>query len=234
MRRALAEVSGWGPFFAAEVHDPGGDPVPPWRPLREPADDPGVLRDRVETVRAYLAAGHGRDPSAVPLRVAASVTQMGLTARMISPVLAVAVRTGRVLDLTGAWWRPELGGAFPLSLTAETTDDGDPAATFAVRILNGPVRDLVMATEVFSVSPGILWGNVASAVNGAATMLTRARPDLAAPARTLTTRLLATPPLTGTADHRAGTFRRRTCCLIYQAGAPDVPRSLCGDCVLAG
>jgi ferric iron reductase protein FhuF len=91
-----------------------------------------------------------------------------------------------------------------------------------------------MAAEAFSVSPRILWGNVASAVNGAATMLARARPGLSAAAYAFTTRLLSTPPLTATADHASGTFRRHTCCLIYQAGAPDAPRTLCGDCVLAG
>lgn len=218
---ALEEAAGWGPFFAVETHAAGAVPEPPWRPLSELAAGPDALRDRVARVRAYLA--DGRD---LPVRVAASVTQLGLTARLVSPVLAVAVLTGRTLDLSGAWWRPELGGAFPLSLTARTTPDDLTA------VLDGPVRDLVEATRTFSVSARILWGNAASAVNGATTMIAQARPDLATPARALTARLLGAPPLHGTADHRDGAFRRRSCCLIYQAAPPGAPRSLCGDCVL--
>jgi len=223
---ALAEAAGWGPFFAVHRHEPGAAPVAPWRPLRELADDPEVLRERVGRVRAYLAGD--RDPADVALRVAASVTQLGLSARLVSPVLAVAVLTGEVLDLSDAWWQPELGGAFPLSLTGRA-GAGDVAAA----VLAGPVRDLAEATGDFSVSVHILWGNTASAINGAATMIARNRPDLAAAAENLVTHFLATPPLVGAADQRSGTFRRHNCCLIYQAAPPSGPRALCGDCVLS-
>jgi hypothetical protein len=242
---ALAEAAGWGPFFAVATHAPGAGPAAPWRPLREVADDPGVLRDRVARVRTFLAAGNGRDPADVPVRTAASVTHLGLTARLVSPALAVAVLTGATLDLTDAWWQPELGGAFPLSLTGRTVPPADrpgaPAAstagsvagTVTASVLDGPVRGLVEAGLRFSVSGRVLWGNVASAVNGAAAMIGRARPGLAAPAADLVTRLLAAPPLRGTGDRTDGVFRRRSCCLIYQAAPPGAPRQLCGDCVLA-
>jgi hypothetical protein len=225
---ALAEAAGWGPFFAVATHAPGAGPDAPWRPLREVADDPEVLRDRVARVRTFLAAGNGRDLEGIPVRVAASVTHLGLTARLVSPALAVAVLTGATLDLTDAWWQPELGGAFPLSLTARTA-----AGTVAATVLDGPVRGLVEAGLRFSVSGRVLWGNAASAVNGAAAMIGRARPDLAAPASELAARLLAAPPLRGTGDRTDGVFRRRSCCLIYQAAPPGAPRQLCGDCVLA-
>ena len=237
---ALAEAAGWGPFFAVEVHEPGAVAAPPWRPLRELLDDPDALRVRVAAVRAYLAAGGDRDPPDVHLRVAASVAQMGVTARLVSPVLAVAVCTGEVLDLGGAWWRPELGGAFPLSVTvrdAPRTHGADPRAVAGAvsgRFLDGPARELVEAARGFSVSPHVLWGNVASAVNGAAAMIARARPDLAGPANDLARLLLAGPRLAGAGQARAGTFRRRSCCLIYQATPPGSPRAVCGDCILTG
>ena len=236
---ALAEAAGWGPFFAVETHEPDAVARPPWRPLRELIDDPDVLPDRVARVRAYLAAANERDPADVPVRAAASVAQMGVTARLVSPVLAVAVRTGHVLDLAGAWWRPELGGAFPLSLTVRPVhpEPGDDlhavADAVARRFLDGPVRELVEAAGGFSLSSHVLWGNVASAVNGSAMMIARARPGLAGPAHDLAALVLAGPRLAGAWERRAGVFRRRSCCLIYQAASAGTPRGVCGDCVLA-
>lgn len=204
---ALATVSAWGPFFAVRTHD--SMPQPPWRPV----DDPEVLRDRVITVHRYLA--NGRD---LPVRVAASVAQLGLVARLISPVLAVSVLTGRILDLSDAWWQPDVGGAFPLSITGS---DGNPQAV---------IQRLVDATRAFSVSERILWDNVASALNGAATMIAGARPDLAARSATIVSGLLELPPLRNTSTRTDdGRFRRLSCCLIYRATT-----AVCGDCVLAG
>lgn len=223
---ALAELTGLGPFFAVAAHAPGAVPASPWRSLSELVDDPDVLRDRVARVRGHLAAGNGRDPADIPLRVAASVAQLGATARLVSPVLGYALLTGGALDLSGAWWQPELGGAFPLSVPDR--DAGSIAAT-----LDGPVRGLIDAARPFSVSGRVLWGNVASAVNGAATMIVQARPDLAIPVAELAARVLAHPPLPATYDRSAGVFRRRSCCLIYRAAPPEAPRQLCGDCVLA-
>ncbi|HEX4701375.1 MAG TPA: (2Fe-2S)-binding protein, partial [Pseudonocardiaceae bacterium] len=143
---------------------------------------------------------------------------LGLVARLVSPALEVVVRQNAVLDidLRHTWWQPVLGGPFPLSVA----DNPFPGAeTFASRILDGPVRTLGDAFAALSVSRRVLWGNVASALNGAASIL--------APARTLVTRLLAQPPLADTSTIVDGRFLRRSCCLIYQAAAP-----LCGDCVL--
>ena len=82
-----------------------------------------------------------------------------------------------------------------------------------------------------AVSPRVLWGNVASAVNGAATMIAAARPDLAGPAAEAAAAMLAHPALTGTYQGRPGAaFRRRNCCLIYRL-SPGRP-AYCGDCVL--
>jgi hypothetical protein len=217
---AVAEVGGWGPFFTVERHDV---PPPGWRPVRELADDPQVLADRVAAVRAYLASGGGR----VPVRVAASVTQLGVVARLVAPSLGLAVHSGRFLGVADACWRSELGGAFPLSVTGRATDS--PAE------LIGVVRGIVDATRVFSVSDRVLWGNVASAVNGAAMMVAVARPDLAARATAVADDVLRLPPLRGTGvRHPDGRFQRRSCCLIYRASPTGGRAAVCGDCVLAG
>lgn len=202
----------WGPFFATHVHDV--TPAPPWRPLRELLDDPAVLHDRVAGVRAYLAAG--RDIDAVPARVAASVTQLGIAARVVSPSLGSAVHSGRFPTLDDAWWQPAPGGVFPLSITANRTDSPAELIAWLGRLVDAVAR--------FSVSRTILWGNVASAVNGAAVVIGTPR------AAELAAGLLARPPLRGTATWPAGRFRRRSCCLIYRA--TNDRSAVCGDCVL--
>ncbi len=182
--------------------------------MRELVDDPAVLADRVRAVRTHLAAG--RPVDAVERRVAASVTHLGLVARLVSPALAAAVTGGMVpdLDLRHTWWQPLLGGAFPLSVA-------DTAASLD-QLLDGPIRTLGLATRPFGVSEQILWGNVASALHGAAGMI-GARADAVVGG------LMSRPPLRGTGATTSGRFRRRTCCLIYRA-APG--RAICGDCVL--
>lgn len=224
-----AVLSGLGQFFDVDAHR---DDVPaaPWRPLDEVLDDGPVLRDRVAEVRQRLAAGGGQ----VEPRVAASVTHLGMVARLCSPVLAVAAGTGTVLDLTGSWWQPVTGGAFPLSVPERRPGVPDVLAdgVFA-SLVEGPLRRLDAAIARFSVSPHVRWGNVASAFNGTATMLTAARPEWAARTRALVAALYEVPPLRGTADTGHGRFRRRSCCLIYRA-APGQAGPKCGDCVLLG
>jgi hypothetical protein len=187
-------------------------------------DDPAALAGRVESVREYLASGGGR----VPRRVAASVAQLGVAARLISPSLGAAVHSGRYLAFRreDVWWQAELGGAFPLAVSGRPAGSPDSLLAFLGR--------LVEVAATFSVSRKVLWGNVGSAVNGAATMIGVARPDLAPRAIAVADELLSLPPLRGTGDRGAGVrFHRRSCCLIYQA-SPGASRSaVCGDCVLA-
>jgi hypothetical protein len=235
-------VAALGPFFAFDTHtdDPAVGPVAePWRSMFELLENPAVLSDRVAGVRGHLAAAGGQSPEAVEERVAASVTHLGLVARLLSPAFGVAVLDGEVFPyaLREARWQPTLGGLFPLSLPqrapAAVADPAELAVRLAAELLDGPVRDLVEAVAVFSVSPRVLWGNVASAVNGAAAAVARSSPELAVQARGLAARLLDEPPLRGAGTVAAdGTgFRRRSCCLIYRA-APNRAGALCGDCVL--
>jgi FhuF 2Fe-2S C-terminal domain len=214
----LPAIGRWGPFFAVESHGAGTVPPAPWRPLRDLLDDPDVLRERVSGVRDYLAAG--RPPEAVPVRVAASVAHLGLVARLVSPSFGCAVHSGRFLALDDAWWRPALGGAFPLSVSASFVDSADG-------LFDGWLRGLVDAVRGFSVSERVLWGNVASAVNGASVVVPARWGALA---RAVAAELLARPQLRDAWERPGGRFRRRSCCLIYRAGAG--PGGVCGDCVL--
>jgi hypothetical protein len=224
----LDQLAALGPFFAIEEHAPGSAPVPPWRTMIELVEDPAVLRDRVTATREYLAAVSGQLPEAIEVRVAASITHLGLAARLISPALATAVLDGgvRSVSLETARWQPILGGAFPLSMPSLTSE-----RDLGTELIDGPIPALAKATEPYGVSEHILWGNVASAINGAATALTNAAPHLSERAHNLAAQLLTHPALREAYTAEAGHFRRRSCCLIYRA-APDHNGPVCGDCVL--
>jgi hypothetical protein len=228
-RQSLGE---FGPFFAVDSHPAGTPPAAPWHPIRRLIDGSGALADRIGAVRAALAAGAGRPTGSVEPRVAASVAHLGLVARLLSPVVALAVRQHRLLDLDpdDTWWQPTLGGPFPLSVpdnNAAALPVAGLAAAVAGRVLDGPIRELTGATAALSVSTRILWGNVASALNGTVTAMP---PQWTPRGRRLVAGLLGLPPLRGTASTApGGGFRRRSCCLIYRVGS-----GLCGDCVLRG
>jgi hypothetical protein len=196
--------------------------------MSELVEDPAVLEERVLTTRAYLAAAGGQEPDAVEVRVAASITHLGLVARLVSPALATAVLGAGVppLDLQTVHWQPVLGGAFPLSLVPPRMS-GDLSNEFFDYV----VPDLNAATQPFGVSEHILAGNVASAINGAATMISRALPQLARAVDEQAGRLLAHPAVSDEHTTADGHFRRRSCCLIYRA-APGHAGGLCGDCAL--
>ncbi len=229
--RLLADLAALGPYFAVDVHRPGSPVRPPWQPLGELTSSPGALARRIGEVRERLATAAGCPAAAVEFRVAASIAQLGLCARLLSPALGAAA-AGRALpvDVAQARWIPVLGGPFRLSLAEEAMAAG-PGTAATGALLAGPVTQIVRAVEAMAVSPRVLWGNVASAVNGAATMIAAARPDLAGPAAEAAAALLGHPDLAGTYQGRPlQAFRRRNCCLIYRL-SPERP-AYCGDCVL--
>jgi hypothetical protein len=231
-----------GPHFVVEVHSPGLTASSPWRALDELVCDQTRLRCRVDQVGQGLAAMSPIPDHPIEPRTAASLAHLGLVARLIAPALAVAVRTGHVLDLNLAstWWQPVLAGAVPLSIPAPPVQFRNRwvadriVAAVAERVIDGPVRELTTAVEALSVSPRVLWGNVASAVDGAAALLARLRPEWAARTCLVALALLRGPLLAGagTVD-AAGRFRRRSCCLLYRA-TPGKDGSVCQDCVLGG
>lgn len=250
----------FGPFF--ELTLVGGRPDGGWEAFAELVDPAGqALARRVSAVRAALAAGRGIAEAAVEERVAASVAQLGLAARLVAPALAATVLTGAAprLDPLRLYWRDELGGPFPLALDtgvpspadvgpAEPTSAG-PGGSFADGVLR-PLVDPVVdaAARRYAVSRTVLRGNVASAVAGAAGMIGAAEPGLAEPAWRVVDELCAPGGALAGCGGRIGPtrFRRRSCCLIYRLDqahdgtVDDAARerrgpartALCGDCVL--
>jgi hypothetical protein len=232
-RDILDDLAALGPFFAVSSHPPGAEPRPPWRPLRELAGPGGPLPARIDAVRAALADRAGRPAAEIEARVAASITHLGLAARFVAPAVAAAA-TGRRLDMRPGelWWQDTLGGPVPLSVPAPplaaTADD--PAATQS--LLDEVIAPLTAETSrLVAVSPQVLWGNVASAVNGAAAQVAARRPDQAAPAWAAAATLFASPQLSREHHPPGPAFRRTSCCLIYKI-TPGRPQSVCGDCVL--
>jgi hypothetical protein len=233
---------------------------------------PLVLLQRIERVRSALTERSG-DPGAAAdagQRVAASVTQLGLVARVVAPALA-AQALGRPLDLRlgGLWWQDTLGGPLPLSVPAPAAGSpaspadptgpssppgpssptgpsspagppgparpaDEPIGAPAEALMGEVIAPLTAAVATLApVSKRVLWGNVASAVNGAASQVARGRPELAAAAWVAAAAFFRRPELATEPGPPGPSFRRASCCLIYRL-APARTGAICGDCVLGG
>lgn len=213
-------------FFAVETHHPSEKPAGDWQPLKDLA-----LAERIAEVRASLAAMSGMNP--IEVRVAASVAHLGLVARLIAPTLAAALEPLPItVDLQTAWWQPHVAGPYPLSVatSAQPSTDGVQAMQRLMASTVAPLTEAPALTEV--VSSRVLWGNVASAMNSAATQYALARPAHTEAAAHIAQVMLSTAPLNAQPARPGPEFRRQSCCLIYRI-APSGPRAVCGDCVLA-
>jgi FhuF 2Fe-2S C-terminal domain len=243
---ALAAAAEVGPYFVIGPSPAG----PRWRPLTVLTADPAVLRERVGHARRVIAGQAGLDPQRVEERAAASIVFLGLASRLVSPALAAAVLGGVVPRLTAGalYWRPVDGGPWPLAAACpvtgyqagDLTTDSDLSRTAALlgeHIIQGTVGPLAGTVAAsFRLSRQVLWGNVASALAGAAGVLAGRYPERAGAAGRLTAAVLATGPLAGTGDlvqpdpRQSRRFLvRRNCCLFYRVPGGG----LCGDCVLA-
>lgn len=226
---ALAAAAAVGPFSTVDA-EPGADWVT-WAAL---VQDPAVLSRRVEEVRRFLAAGPG-SPN-VPARVAASIAQLGLVARLLAPPLGAALVTGvlPVATPSAVHLRPAGSNPLPMALPAatavRTAGPAELAAAVAEHWLLPMVAPLTEAVRrEHRLSPRVLDGNAASAAAGALATATRARPDLGPAAAALLNELLTGGPLAGTGRIRPdGTFLRNSCCLFYRVPGAGT----CGDCVL--
>ncbi|MEW2164674.1 (2Fe-2S)-binding protein [Streptomyces sp. NPDC007084] len=186
---------------------------------RAPHDDPVAFRVR------KVADGIG----APEPRVAASVAQQGLAARLWSIALGSAVVYGRLPDLDPELlhWDPDAGAPDDLWL-AEVR--ARPVADLDAMVRAGHLVPLNAALRSrYRVAPALLWGNAGSALAGAVRQLDRwalahGRPEAGERAGTLAAGLFAHPDLAGTLDPR--TLRRRSCCLYYRVPGGGV----CGDC----
>jgi hypothetical protein len=226
IRNALA---GLGPFFSVDAHANHAIPQPPWAPIPTlTAPGERTLAGRVGRVRSALAAGGQREAAEIELRVAASVTHLGLVARLIAPALASTAFGFGIpwTDSRQVWWQDQLGGPFPLSVPEDARTD--------------PVADFLECTGVASIteevgrryrlSSHVVWGNVASALNSAARLFGASRPDLAEAVGAAADSVLADARVTGGALRSGGDFQRHSCCLIYRIAGDR--SAICGDCVL--
>ncbi len=214
---ALADVARVGPYFAIDT-DPGVAGHPLWRTFTELCGP--ALPDQLAAVRMRLGV---EEP-----RVAASLFYQGVAGRLWSPVLATAAVHGLTPDLEPGrtYWRAASPGPVLLAAPDAGALDADAATVLRV-VVDRHLRPLADAVRaVTPVAAGLLWGNAASALAGALTVLAQARRGAAA-AR-LAGELLDLPPLRGTGTLGPQGFRRRSCCLYYRVPGGG----LCGDCVL--
>jgi hypothetical protein len=240
-RGVLADLAALGPFFAVRSHPPGAGPVAPWRPLRELADRTEPILSRIGSVRAALARRSGRPVDEIELRVAASVTHLGLVARLIAPALAASASQRRLdMRLDGLWWQDELGGPVPLSVPDRgypAAGEGESQARVSAhdgsRLVDNVIAPITSTMAgLVPVSRRVLWGNVASAVNSAAQQVAAHRAELAGPAGTAAVAFFRSPWLSEERQPPGPGFQRSSCCLIYKI-APDRAQGVCADCVLA-
>ncbi|WP_130866581.1 (2Fe-2S)-binding protein [Acidipropionibacterium timonense] len=233
-------AEGFDQWVATASHDPADTPVHPWRPLSTLLD-PATLESRIAHTHASLTtqrhtgtAGHGRPSTARPgqvrRRVAVSAVHLGIVARLLVPVIAARsaghpVRLPRPADM---WWQGVPSAPIPLSIAwsarpHHSEPDHEPDLTDSA---------VAALTERFidaGLTPLIAWDNLASAASTSVIMITRCRPDLAEPVRTVAQDVLELIDPRPDA-HVGATFRRRACCLYWQvSGSRD---ACCGDCVL--
>jgi ferric iron reductase protein FhuF len=236
----LSEAATLGPYFAVELSADG----PHWLALSALVDDPPRLRERVATTRQLLADRCGLAPEAIDERATASIYFLGLAARLVSPAFGAAPMTSTVpvIALGDVHWQPVDGGPIPLAVTSRYTREASSTEELADLLYQGVVSMTVVPValavqRVFRLSPQVVWGNVASAIAGAAKMVGAARPDLAQESLRLAECLLKKGQLTGrghnvrSADptHQGHQFVRNNCCLFYRIPGGG----LCADCVLA-
>jgi ferric iron reductase protein FhuF len=232
---ALQSAAALGPYFAVETSADGAD----WLELATLADDPVQLHDRVATTRRLLAERCGLASETVDERAAASIYFLGLSARLVSPALGAAVVTGAVpqLTLSNVRWKRSEGGPIPIAVIGGQTREANALDGLADLLYNDVVSTTVTPVAVavqreFRLSPQVVWGNVGSAVAGAAKMIGVARPDRAVRSTQLAARLAERGLLTGTGRYvHVGPereFVRNNCCLFYRIPGGGT----CADCVL--
>jgi hypothetical protein len=231
LRGALDLARTLGPFSAvARERGPG------WQPISLLLADTTAVAARIQVTRGALASRAGTDPGGVDERVAASVMQLGLAARLTAPALATAVLGGWVADLEPSrlWWLAGSSDPVPLALAepqgTQGTDLDELAAAFHSLVTRQVIGPLIAAVvEAVPMSEAVLWGNVWSGLAGGLAPVAAARPDLAERARSIVIAVLDDPAVQYRGGFtRAGRYRRATCCLLYRIPGGG----LCGDCVL--
>jgi ferric iron reductase protein FhuF len=233
---ALARAGQVGPYFALD-HDRGED----WLPFSALLDDPAVPAERVGWVRTTLASRSGLSLADVEERACASVHFLGLASRVLAPALGSAALGSVVPDVdpVDVWWRPVAGGPIPMWWTRVRGTAASTAEQAGALIDSGVLSRVVAPlaerfATTFQVSGQVLSGNSASALAGAAAMLTRSGRNLVLDPVEIVRATIRTSALAGSGAYRPATgsesaFVRNNCCLFYRIPGAG----LCGDCVLA-
>lgn len=236
VRPVLADVGRINMLFAVRTSPPGDG----WLCLGAPWTWAGVFAGEVARVREHLARLSGVAEEQVEPRVAASVFYQGLATRVLSPVLAAGVCHGVLVEAARLWWDPHREGSVVLGTCQEEAVPvvGGMAGvadwierTVLLGVLEQVAREV---REVVKVAPGLLRGNIAASLAGAAGALGRDRPEYGAAAEEVTRDLLRRPCLEGSGGYTdtdqvgAAVFRRTTCCLYYRVRGGGY----CGDCAL--
>ncbi|WP_093607729.1 (2Fe-2S)-binding protein [Streptomyces indicus] len=217
--RDLARVSSVGGFFALRTESrPAGAPL-----AQVYAGQHDALGFRVAKVRSAIGADE--------VRIAVSIAQLGLAARIWSVALGAAALLGRVPELDPAtlYWDPDASSPDDLALTTAGTR---PVEDLAEVVLERHLVPLGAALHArFRISDRLLWGNAGSALAAADREIRRwARrtgdAEAAERAGALAARLFEDPRLRGTGAYEGESFRRRSCCLYYRIPGGGV----CGDC----
>jgi len=214
----LGRVAELGPYFTVST---GPVAEPGWRPVRALYTDRAPLAGLVERVRVRLGVGDGR--------VAASILVQGHAARLWSLSLGTVFRAGLVPDLHPdvLWWRDEDGSVRLHLEPAQGWAGGHREDVLAETVIGEHLAPMITAVHRLGpLSDRLLWGNVASALLGAARVIDGAPTG---PARAVADRLLGRGPLQGSIEQGSdGGHRRRSCCLFYRVPGAG----LCGDCAL--
>ncbi|AKS36792.1 (2Fe-2S)-binding protein [Mycolicibacterium goodii] len=226
----LGALATLGEFFALPAAA-----GPSWQPVATLCGDPETLRVYVSRTRAATAAGFGVDEADVPVRAAASAVHLSIAARLLSPAIGAAACLAAVPSLTSdsVFWQRDTSHRPPLGAAGLTWSPVTDARSAADRINQTLLADVlcqlnVTLRQAVSLPPQVMWGNIASAANGAVTVLAQTRPEAGDFGRALVREMIAAEPLLGAAEITHGRFRRRNCCLFYQVPGGGY----CGDCVL--
>jgi ferric iron reductase protein FhuF len=227
---ALAQAALAGPYFAITL---APDELL-WRPFSDLLE-PAVLTENVDQVRRVLHERTHLPMADLDLRACASTHALGLTARLVAPALAAAALAGHMptFAVDDLRWQRVAGGPVPTGLAAAGGDDvddvDDAAAALHANVIEAAVAPLVEAFQAtFALSLQVLWGNVASALAGSATMIVRTGTPTCLDPRQLAARTTAQGALEGMGTWANQRFTRNNCCLFYKIPGGGK----CGDCVL--
>ncbi|MEU9207386.1 (2Fe-2S)-binding protein [Streptomyces sp. NPDC048415] len=224
----LAALGSLGGFFVLRTGVPPHGTLPTLAQAytAAPGDAHEDVRADPMTFRVQKITHALRAPES---RIAVSVAQQALAARLWSIALGAAALYGQLPDLDPRLLRWDPDGSTPDDLWLSEVR-ALPVTDLDEVVRAGHLAPLAAALRSrYRVSPGLLWGNAGSALAGAVRGLDRwaaanGRTDVSERTRALAAGLLAHPDLAGTLAPR--TLRRRSCCLYYRLPGGG----LCGDC----